>query len=123
MKELTNTKEVKCKDTYLYLHSFALQVLFYTGQFDMLVPYTHTASFLDNLAWQGVSGFFSSGHNAWMMNRSLVGYWKTYQNLTHVLIRNAGHAVGASQPKYLFEMVKKFINDEVDDLQRKKRVS
>ncbi|XP_065216318.1 venom serine carboxypeptidase-like [Planococcus citri] len=97
------------------------KVLFYTGQFDMLVPYIHTANFLDYLGWKGVTGFYSSRHNAWMMNGTLVGYWKTYRSLTHVLIRNAGHMVGASQPEYLFEMVKRFVNDDGSDPKRFKR--
>lgn len=102
-------------------YPFLLQVLFYTGQFDILVPYIHTATFLDNLDWEGVSGFYSSKHSPWMRDGTLVGYWKTHRSLSHVLIRNAGHMVGASQPKYLFEMLKKFVNDEVSDPQRFKR--
>lgn len=80
----------------------------------MLVPYVHTAYFLDQMEWEGVKSYYTADYNQWKVNNdtTLIGYSKTWQNLTHVMIRDAGHMVGCTQSAHLLSMLKKFINNE-----------
>ncbi|XKL68391.1 hypothetical protein PGB90_003882 [Kerria lacca] len=87
------------------------KMLYYNGQFDTLFPYYHTSKYLETLGWLGLEDWYQSTRKKWYVHDRLIGYTKKHKTLTQVLVRNAGHMVGQTQPQSLFYLVKWFIND------------
>lgn len=85
------------------------KLLLFTGQFDMFTPYITTAKWISEISWPGCSMFHTSPRKNWIIDGQLLGYWKHAKNLTHLLIRNAGHMVGRSQPLAMTRMLDYFI--------------
>ncbi|XKL67702.1 hypothetical protein PGB90_003193 [Kerria lacca] len=92
------------------------KVLYYNGQFDMLTPYSLTSNYFSSWKWSGTDSFHSSQFNNWYGTNTNEpdGYWKYWNNLTHVIIRNAGHTVGTTKSKTLFYLLKWFVNEQFE---------
>lgn len=91
------------------------RVLFFGGQFDMVVPYVHVANFLRLLEWDGAEMYYNhdkTQRHSWYVDNELTGYYKNVLNLTEILIRNASHMVDASQPKWGRKLLQDFIEDK-----------
>ncbi|XP_065216316.1 uncharacterized protein LOC135842675 [Planococcus citri] len=89
------------------------KILYYNGQFDLMAPYMLTSKALSELEWESVDEFFMTGMVKWCptkdRNSCPKGYYRNYQNLTHVMVRNAGHSVGATNSEDLFYLLKWFV--------------
>lgn len=79
----------------------------------MLTPYCLTARYFSQLHWAQTDLFYSSQLNNWDATHSGYpdGYWKFSSNLTHVMIRDAGHTVGTTKPLALLFMLRWFVSD------------
>lgn len=90
--------------------------LFYSGQFDLWVPYVHVVNFLRLLRWKGAEEYYSrhkSPRYNWCANgKELSGYWKTASNLSEVLVMNANQMIDASQPLWACNLLSRFINND-----------
>ena len=84
------------------------KVLFYTSQFDLIVTHIGVTKFIETLEWNGRSEYKSASRDIWRVNKTVAGYIKKYENLIHVLIRNAGHMGCYDQPEWCEDMVTKF---------------
>lgn len=87
------------------------KLLYYNGQFEMLFPYHQTSVYLRSIRWENINKWYEKDRYNWYIDNQLVGYVKHLHNLTHVLVRNAGHMVGKTEPKTLFYLLKFFIED------------
>ena len=56
------------------------------------------------------SSFFRS---VWRVGGETAGYLKSVDNMKMFVMRNAGHMVPRSQPKYALDMFTKFINNRM----------
>lgn len=90
------------------------RILLYNGQFDFFASYSETEMFMSVLPWKGTYDFYSANRKIWKEDDELLGYWKTVGNMTHVLVRNAGHWVGSTQPRAFCDLVNKFIENKFD---------
>lgn len=91
------------------------RILFYGGQFDLIVPFVHVSNFLRKLVWKGAEELYNhekTPRNNWYVDNELAGYWKTVRNLTEVLVRNAAQMIDVSQPKWAYTLLNKFVNNE-----------
>lgn len=86
------------------------KLLLYNGQFDLLSPYAHTQEFLARLEWDGCTDFYEAKRKMWTANGNFLGYWTSAGNVTHVMIRNAGHMVGRTQPEALYQLLDQFVS-------------
>ncbi|XP_001603004.1 venom serine carboxypeptidase-like [Nasonia vitripennis] len=84
------------------------KVLLYHGQMDVIIPYPGTQELIRHLDWTGVDEFVKSERKQWRVGFELAGYSKTYGNLLEVLVRNAGHMVPDDQPKWAYDLIKRF---------------
>jgi len=66
------------------------KILVYSAQFDLIVTHVGQTNFLQTLSWHGAPNFKEAPRNHWKVNNIIAGYRKEYDNLVHVLIRNAG---------------------------------
>ncbi|KAK7593011.1 hypothetical protein V9T40_007763 [Parthenolecanium corni] len=88
------------------------RLMFYSGQFDPLFTYNQASKFLQRISWSELDKWFRSSRQNWYINDRLVGYSKSHRTLTQVLVRNAGHMVGKTQPEALFYLLKWFVEDK-----------
>ncbi|XP_044592908.1 venom serine carboxypeptidase-like [Cotesia glomerata] len=81
------------------------KVVFYNRQLDMVIPYSSIENVLLNLQWEGSDELKNASRSVWWSGDELVGYVTKVRNLSVVLIRNAGHASGIEQPKWVLEVI------------------
>jgi cathepsin A (carboxypeptidase C) len=73
-------------------------VTVYNGALDIICNFYGEAETLANLAWPGQAGFNGATNQTWTVAGQTAGSYKTYQNLTFVVVANAGHMVPHDQP-------------------------
>ena len=73
-------------------------VTVYNGALDIICNFYGEAETLANLAWPGQNGFNGATNQTWTVAGQTAGTYKTYQNLTFVVVANAGHMVPHDQP-------------------------
>lgn len=84
------------------------KVLLYNGQLDIIVAYPLTENYLQKLQWSGAAKYNSTERKIWRVQNEIAGYVKVVDNLTEVLVRNAGHMVPMDQPKWAFDLITRF---------------
>ncbi|XP_011693538.1 PREDICTED: venom serine carboxypeptidase [Wasmannia auropunctata] len=88
------------------------RVLIYNGQLDIIVAYPLTENYLKNLKWSGADKYVKAPRKIWMVGNKIAGYTKTVDNLTEVLVRNAGHMVPSDQPKWALDLITRFTHNK-----------
>jgi carboxypeptidase C (cathepsin A) len=86
-----------------------LRVLIYNGIYDMDCNFMGTDAWLQALPWSFGAEFKALRRTPWKQERAIVGYARTAQNLTQVLVLGAGHLVPMDQPKVALEMLDRFL--------------
>lgn len=84
------------------------KVLFYNGQLDIIVANVLTENFLHKLSWHGQTSWENADRKIWRVGNEIAGYVKAEDNLSYLLVRNAGHIVPYDQPKYAFDLINRF---------------
>ncbi|ALC42146.1 CG4572 [Drosophila busckii] len=80
-------------------------VCVYSGQLDVIVPYTLSLGYLKLLDFPGAERYRTAARKIWRMDGDIVGYFKEAGRLIEIMIRNAGHLAPYDQPKVLYEMI------------------
>ncbi len=84
------------------------KVLFYNGQFDIICAYPLTVNMLNTLKFQNSLDYKKTRRKPWYVGGKLAGYVKSINNLTEILVRNAGHMVPFDKPEWALDMVTRF---------------
>lgn len=84
------------------------RVLIYNGQLDIIVAYPLTLGFLQALDWSGAAAYKTAPRLQWHVGNDLAGYAKSVNNLTEILVRDAGHMVPSDQSKWAFDLINRF---------------
>lgn len=92
-----------------------LKILYYNGQIDGIITYKFTAMMLNKIQWPHAYHWYHTCRHLWYDNEEVVGYWKKYNNLNHVLIRNAGHSLESVHPKVFQDMITFLAEDRLPD--------
>ncbi|KAK4054916.1 Cell death protease [Microbotryomycetes sp. JL201] len=92
----------------------AMPVLLYAGERDLMCASTGIEAMIDNLEWNGATGFNETQSLEWSVDGNLAGYWTTERNLTYVKVLNASHMVPRDQPLAAHDMLIRFM--QVDTL-------
>lgn len=91
------------------------RIIFYNGNLDIIVAATLTEDFLNTLKWNKASKFYSAERKIWKVakeDHSVAGYVKRVDNLYFAVVRNAGHAVTADQPRAASDLITRFIKEQ-----------
>ncbi|XP_070394204.1 venom serine carboxypeptidase-like isoform X1 [Dermacentor albipictus] len=90
------------------------KVLVYNGQLDMAMAPTQTENFLSQVAWSHAARWNREPRTVWRSGdgRHVYGYKKTVENLSFVVVRNAGHLVPFDQPRVSYELITAFIENK-----------
>lgn len=91
------------------LHSY--KFLFCNGQLDIITGYDMMEDALYRVNREKNSDFQNASSCIWRVDDDVAGYVKTANNLTQVLVRNAGHMLPYDQPKWSFDMIVRFIEN------------
>lgn len=89
------------------------KVLVYSGPLDISIPTTNTENFLSQIAWSRAARWAHARQQPWWSpdGQRLLGYKKSVDNLSFVVVRNSGHMVPYDQPHAAFQLLKAFIEN------------
>ena len=88
------------------------RILFYNGNFDVIVAPPLTAHFLTTLKWSKADRYYSAPRSIYRVapdDHEVAGYVKRLDNLYFAVIRNAGHQVTGDQPRVTLDMITRFV--------------
>ncbi|KAH6930251.1 hypothetical protein HPB50_012263 [Hyalomma asiaticum] len=92
------------------------KVLVYSGQVDIVVPYSATAQFIERIPWSGAEDFAAATRRIWRSRvepgsqesnpkSTIYGYTRRAGAFREVMIRNAGHFAPHDQPEATLDMM------------------
>jgi carboxypeptidase C (cathepsin A) len=73
------------------------RVIFYNGNYDLICNFYGTYALLNSMQWSGQSGFIKAANTTWSVAGKAAGNFRTYDNLSFVVVYNAGHMVPHDQ--------------------------
>jgi vitellogenic carboxypeptidase-like protein len=89
------------------------KVLVYNGQNDVILAAPPCETFLRTLQWSGATAYANAPKVIWKLkptDTDPVGYARTANRFTYVVVRNAGHMLPQDQPDAAFDMISRFID-------------
>ncbi|CAF3959939.1 unnamed protein product [Adineta steineri] len=91
-----------------------IPIVFYNGEYDFICNHLAAENMLDNMTWNGASGFdLGNGKIAstlsWIVGDESAGSIRYARNLTYILFFNAGHMVPYNQARRSQAMLHQFI--------------
>ncbi|KAL6041469.1 Carboxypeptidase [Balamuthia mandrillaris] len=87
------------------------RVLIYNGNYDLVVDFYGQGAMLDSMQWPGQNGFNNAKNVTWHVDSQVAGSVRTYQNLSYLVVNNAGHMVPHDQPKNALDMLTRFLSN------------
>ena len=63
--------------------------------------------------WTGKNEYYKTDRSVWKTNGETAGYLKSVKNMRLFAMRNAGHMVPRSQPKFSLDMFSSFIKGQM----------
>ena len=85
------------------------KVMIYSGQVDVIIAYPQTEEFIANLNWKGSNQYHVVERKIWRVDNDIAGYAREVANLKQVMVRNSGHILPYDQPKWGYDMIRRFI--------------
>jgi len=87
------------------------RVIIYSGDQDFAVSFVGSQSWISNLKWKYQNQFNNAEQEKWLLDNYIAGYITTYDNLSLILIRQAGHLVPADQPLVALELLRHLVTN------------
>ncbi|KPV77963.1 uncharacterized protein RHOBADRAFT_50486 [Rhodotorula graminis WP1] len=84
-------------------------VLMFAGAEDLICNHVGIERMIDNLEWNGETGFGNATQEEWHVDGRQAGTWTTARNLTYVKINDASHMVPYDQPVAAHDMLLRFV--------------
>ena len=73
-----------------------LPVLLYQGVYDAKDGPASSEAWMRAVAWDHIANFWKAERGVWKVKGKLAGYWRSWKNLTQVVVQGAGHQVSFS---------------------------
>ncbi|KAJ7530770.1 hypothetical protein O6H91_14G018300 [Diphasiastrum complanatum] len=86
-----------------------LPLLLFQGQYDIKDGVASSEEWMRTLTWHGREAFFETQRSLWWVGKTLAGYWRSFDTLSHVVVVGAGHQVPADQGLTSQHMIEKWI--------------
>jgi len=87
------------------------RVIIYSGDQDFAVSFVGSQSWISNLKWKYQNQFNNAEQEKWLLDKYIAGYITTYDNLSLILIRQAGHLVPTDQPLVASELLRHLVTN------------
>lgn len=81
------------------------RVFIYTGNMDLNVNVAGVDAYIKQMGWAGYPNYYKAKRVLWMTGEQLSGYAKNWENLTVLVVRNAGHEVPFYQPAAALDLL------------------
>lgn len=94
------------------MESDDVKVMIYSGQLDIICATPMTNTLIDSLKWKGAEKYANAPRIIWKVDPDddeVAGYIKQADKFTFAVVRNAGHAVPADQPRAALDLITRFI--------------
>ncbi|GAA6023747.1 hypothetical protein JCM10207_000245, partial [Rhodosporidiobolus poonsookiae] len=91
-----------------------MPILLYHGDQDLMCAGIGVEKMIEDLEWNGATGFNDSVPLDWTVNGEFAGLWQTARNLTYVEVFNSSHMVPMDKPLAAHDMLLRFM--QVDTL-------
>uniref|UniRef100_A0A8D9AGN2 Carboxypeptidase n=1 Tax=Cacopsylla melanoneura TaxID=428564 RepID=A0A8D9AGN2_9HEMI len=90
------------------------RIVFFYGGLDVICPYRVSQQFFRNIEYSHAHDYYAAERQIWTYERqddqdNVVGFIKESHNLVEVMIRNAGHMVPRDQPRFMMDLLRKYI--------------
>ena len=89
-----------------------IRVLLYNGIFDLDSNFMGTDAWLRSLEWSFQDAFMQSQRLPWVQERKHFGHVQSVQNLTVLLLVDAGHLVAMDAPEAALAMLNTFLSEQ-----------
>jgi len=102
---------------YSYIDDVALllqyyPVIFYNGNYDLICNFYGTAALLNSMQWSGQNQFVNAQNVTWSVGGQPAGSARNYNNLTFVVVFNAGHMVPHDQGQNALDLLNHLLNGQ-----------
>ncbi|GAA5958162.1 hypothetical protein JCM21900_002928 [Sporobolomyces salmonicolor] len=84
-------------------------ILMFAGAEDLICNHVGIEKMIEDLEWNGATGFGNVTADEWYVNGKNAGTWTTARNLTYVKILDASHMVPYDQPLAAHDMFLRFV--------------
>jgi vitellogenic carboxypeptidase-like protein len=88
------------------------RVFIYTGNMDLNVNVAGVDAYIKVMNWKGYPNYYGAKRVLWYTGEELSGYAKNWENLTVLVIRNAGHEVPFYQPAAALDMLNHLLSGQ-----------
>jgi cathepsin A (carboxypeptidase C) len=96
-----------------YMIDSNLKVLIYTGSYDAICNVKMQELWIKKLQWAGHDTLVYEPYINWIINSTVYGEYKKYQNFMHLVVYNASHMAPIEQPYATLQMINHFVLDHI----------
>jgi len=94
-----------------YILDQGVQVLVFVGQDDLNLSPSGMLDSICSMDWEKIAEFRNSPRNVWSgSNGTVLGVYKSYENLNFVTVFKTGHLGSFDQPASIYNLINSFIN-------------
>jgi carboxypeptidase C (cathepsin A) len=86
-----------------------ISVLVYNGNNDFVCNFMGSETWVRSMEWAGKDAYAKTVRSPWNVNNATAGYVNEADNLTMLIVRNAGHLVPHDQPENSWNMLMTFL--------------
>ncbi|GJN92002.1 hypothetical protein Rhopal_005030-T1 [Rhodotorula paludigena] len=86
-----------------------IPILMFAGAEDLICNHVGIERMIENLKWNGETGFGNATQEEWVVDGRTAGTWTTARNMTYVKINEASHMVPYDQPIAAHDMFLRFV--------------
>ncbi len=84
------------------------------GQFDAECGVASNEAWVNKMAWPGHLGYKYAERELWKRDEEVLGYKKSHNGLSTVIVRNAGHMLPHDRPDVAQMMLESWIDTTLD---------
>ncbi|RWS19439.1 venom serine carboxypeptidase-like protein, partial [Leptotrombidium deliense] len=91
------------------------KVMLYSGNLDIIVAPVFNNRLINRLQWKHKDAYLKSERKIWRREKkgTVLGYIKNVYDFYEVIIRNSGHMVPEDKPEVAFQMITKFVYNQL----------
>ncbi|KAL1187819.1 Serine carboxypeptidase-like 49 [Cardamine amara subsp. amara] len=90
-----------------------INVLVYAGEYDLICNWLGNSRWVNAMEWSGKTNFGAAEEVPFVVDGKEAGSLKTYQQLSFLKVRDAGHMVPMDQPKAALKMLKRWMHNSL----------
>ncbi|KAL9290914.1 Serine carboxypeptidase-like 49 [Arabidopsis thaliana] len=90
-----------------------ISLLVYAGEYDLICNWLGNSRWVNAMEWSGKTNFGAAKEVPFIVDGKEAGLLKTYEQLSFLKVRDAGHMVPMDQPKAALKMLKRWMENSL----------